>query len=434
MDTHFLHASAPQRSVPSNSKSLPVLGSTAGVSALIVPNDAMSLEGIQSLRVEFPHHRLLVLDNNPFNHETHVTMSRFLELNREWLRVIDHHGAFNDGVSSATLPRLLEKLHSLSDEGFLGERTLLITNAQNLDPDGVLSFYAAARPKVALALKELLTNTANYTDFTIFCGERFDSTFSVNKILHEPHKVLGLALLQLITNEKERFVERVTAEPISVLGADVVRKVFVSSEPGQKAPFDHSAVLHIYSGIINERLDDLLRGFLEGKGAQEGVLSLAEKAAVRLKIIYSKAKGVSEVVGQSSAHPDGKFVLMTPKSGFTQRLDSSFPVHDWLLASAAQYCFDAPVHVRRYREMLVISVRHLRIGESSRYDYDVSPLIERLNRELSALKEPRSIYGRKEVVLGVVNPLKLSDQRIQEIVEEEWGSIEKAKKGDVNVL
>ena len=382
------------------------------------------MQGMLQLHATFPEQRVLVLDNNPFNGVPASDIKAFLSANK-WIHVVDHHGAFNDGVMRSTLPRLLEQTEALQREGFLGTGTIAVTNAQNLDPDGLLSFYAASRPTTAKLLGKLLIDTANYTDFAIFGGERFDLSFRPEELPN--YKTLGLALLQLITEEKERFVERRLGSPIDRLDTETIRNVFISANRGAKPAFDHSAVHEIYLGILHERLDKLLEGFLTHGAPDAETLGLARRAVVRLCDISRNAKGVTQVYGADEAHPLGRLAVMSPETGFDTRLDKPYRIYDWLQENAAQYCSEAPVHLRVYRGMLVVSVRYPRAGEERNNDYDVSPLIAHLNDELEKRGQARSLYGRKEVVLGMVDISKFPVEEIRNIVMAHWAEIEKKR-------
>ena len=425
-DFDFSHTSAGTSQSPNLARH--VLATSSGVSAAIISNQSMTIAGISRLLIENPEKRLLIVDNNPFNSpKDREAMQAFLSHpdNRDRIRIVDHHGPYNDGKESSTFPRLLARLPDLEKEGFLGPDTVVITNMQNLDPDGILSMFAAANPEIALRLGNLLSDTANFTDFSIFGGETFDRSFSVMNLPH--HKILGLALLQLITDLKENFVERVSGCSLDVMDRDAVRNVFVTPADGKKPHFDESAVREIYLEIMNARLIDLFRGFEVDNRPSIEVLALALEAEIRLKANYCNAAAVTKTFGHNKDHAAGRIAVMTPETGFSFRLDSNYVIYDWLLEGAAQYCTDAPIHLRVYKGMLVISVRHKRENEDRQFDYDLSPLISRLNQKLSEHGLDASLYGRKEVVLGQVDTQKLSTQIVMKTILEAWDDIARVR-------
>ncbi len=393
-----------------------------GSAIFIVPDGGMTIEGLQTLHSEFDNRKFLILDNNPFSRVSREEALKFLLANRSWLRVVDHHGHFGDDTKQATFPRLIKQIPELERDGFLSTDAACFTNSQNLDPDALLSFYAVTHHMEATAASQLLSLTANYSDFALFGEERFDQSLQFKQLENYQH--LCFAILQLITDEKGRFVERVTGKKLLELDADSIRGVFVDAKDGTPSIFNQYAVHNIYLRIVNQWFRHLLENYHSRKEPTALTLSLSARAFERLRVIHDRALEVTEVIGVDDQHPSGKIALMAENTGFSKRLDHDFLIYDWLMESAGQYCFDAPIHVRLYRDMLVISVRFPRHGELRSATFNMIPLMRRLNEALGDIGEPQSLYGRQEVVLGKINSRKLPIDRIVKLLLEQWPAIE----------
>jgi hypothetical protein len=348
-----------------------------------------------------------------------ASIERAINERRDWLKVIDHHGYFNDGREVAAFPRVVAALSELRAAGYLESNATVITNQGNLDPDGLLSFFAVRHPEVALQHQPLLSAVAHFTDFSMFGGERVDDAYRPKDL--PLAKLVGFAILRQITKQQELLVEGVLAKSINDATPSEVRGVFIAPTAGETPRYDAAAVKSIYDAIVDSYLPRLLMVIKESGSLDGEFLYDAVEAIERVRYVAARAREVTTVHGVDAEYPKGKLVSLSPDSGFTERLDKPYKVHDWLLEAVGQFVHDAPVYVRTYRGLTVVSVRYPRPAEDRPVDFNMNVVTDLIQPH-----QPDSpFYGRKEVSLGRLAPGGLSHLELVQLILKHWNDGER---------
>ena len=381
------------------------------IESVILPNDQMSFEKTEELRLAGGHDFAVIYDTNP---KGCFTKDMLAEKRRMFPRVLlfDHHGPSSVpkpvGEELTATEILLEQVgkpqSAIAQILRAGDKVklLTVTNQGNFDPDGILSRAIIQKPGFALRHKETLVQIARYTDYAFFGGERFDGNFRPE--MAPPYKKMAWSILQLIIEEQEKLVESATGVPIYAFDrSDETRALVRSVYGGADKKYTPESLNRMFDNINDEVRSMLMRpeAYLQERGPQRWM-----KYAERLKKV--------------SAYADSKEFLSTDSSGFlatfapTDRPDKEYVIYDWLACGAGSSGLktpEVPLFFSRDRNgQVVISVPYATQRDDKKFIYDLTPVFQELNTI-----EP-SNWGGRDVVAFNFGKTAIPKEKIQEIV------------------